>query len=65
MVQEMLWDDVNQCDMYNKNGIGRKINLTVWAPSTSLIGSDQFDPVLIEASIQQGLNQVDPVFVSN
>ena len=64
MVQEMLWDDVHQCDIYNKNGIGRRINLTVWAPSVSLIGADEFDPVKIEASIQQGLHQEEPVFVT-
>lgn len=63
MVQEMLWDDIHQCDIYNKNGIGRKIKLTVYAPDVSLIGADEFDPVKIEASIQQGL-KCDPVFTS-
>lgn len=61
MVQEMFWQDIRRCATYNKNGIGRRINLTVFAPDVSLIDADDFNPAKIEASIQQGL-KATPVF---
>lgn len=63
MVQEMFWKDIHTCAAYNHAGIGNKINLTVYAPSVSLIGADEFDPTKIEASIQQGL-KAEPVFIA-
>lgn len=51
MVQEMFWQDIQSFEEY-KSGA----KLIVYAPDKSLIDTDDFDPVQIEASIQQGLS---------